>query len=32
MMDGIIAHDLLPGSVTSEKFVQFLLDYVVGSH
>lgn len=28
-MDGIIAHDILPGSVTSEKFVQFLRDHVV---
>jgi transposase len=28
-MDGIIAHDILPGSITSEKFVQFLRDHVV---
>jgi transposase len=30
-MDGIIAHDILPGSVSSEKFVQFLHDHVVSN-
>lgn len=30
-MDGIIVHDIIPGSVTSEKFVRFLRDHVVSS-
>jgi transposase len=28
-LDGIIAHDIIPGSVTSERFVQFLREHVV---
>lgn len=28
-LDGIIAHDVIPGSVTSEKFVDFLRKHVV---
>ena len=28
-MDGIITHDIIPGSVTSERFVQFLRELVV---
>jgi hypothetical protein len=31
-MDGIVAHDILPGSVTSEKFVRFLRDHVASSY
>lgn len=30
-MEGIIAHDIIPGSVTSMKFVAFLHDHVVSS-
>ena len=29
-LDGIIAHDIIPGSVTSELFVKFLREHVVG--
>ena len=28
-MDGIITHDIIPGSVTSERFIQFLQELVV---
>jgi hypothetical protein len=28
-MDGIIAHDIIPGSVTSDLFVRFLREHVV---
>jgi len=28
-LDGIIAHDIIRGSVTSEKFVEFLRELVV---
>lgn len=28
-LDGLIAHDIIPGSVTSEKFVAFLREHVV---
>lgn len=28
-LDGIIAHDIVEGSVTSEKFIKFLREYVV---
>ena len=28
-MDGIITHDIIPGSVTSEQFVQFLRELVI---
>jgi transposase len=28
-LDGIIAHDIIPGSVTSQRFVQFLREHVV---
>ena len=31
-MDGIIAHEIFPGSVTSEMFARFLRDHVVGSN
>ena len=30
-LDGIIAHDIIPGSVTSERFLQFLHELVVCS-
>ncbi|KDQ48867.1 hypothetical protein JAAARDRAFT_102744, partial [Jaapia argillacea MUCL 33604] len=29
MMDGIITYDIIEGSVTSERFVQFLRDHVI---
>jgi len=32
MLDGIIAHEIFPGSVTSEIFARFLRDHVVGSN
>jgi hypothetical protein len=31
-LDGIIAHDIIPGSVTSDRFVKFLHDCVVSSN
>jgi len=31
-LDGIIAHDIIPGSVTSDRFVQFLRECVVSSN
>ncbi|KAF8220220.1 hypothetical protein L208DRAFT_1335104, partial [Tricholoma matsutake] len=30
-LDGIVRYDIIPGSVTSRHFLQFLQDHVVGS-
>ena len=31
-LDGIVAYDIIKGSVTSEKFIQFLRELVVSFH